>query len=253
MQIDGNCFPIDAGRKVRCLSTARCPLQFLQDRLDAKLAVSTLRVYVAAISAQHVRLGNQTVGSHCKGAQCQMPQLMRVPSWDLPLVLEALCQPLWALGAVWIKLAVWQDSLSASNCISKAGEGAPGPVREPGLYELERWWFRGESVAEPLIFTQEDACLSCQSVHPIPHTYKTKGLPVPFKVKCHSTRSVSASWVAWRGVPLQNIMCGGDQGQCVNGPIYRVNVAVPHAVAAAVLPRPAACSQWGGCREFIEP
>ncbi|KAK0146602.1 hypothetical protein N1851_014055 [Merluccius polli] len=66
-----------------------------QDRLDAKLAVSTLRVYVAAISAQHVRVGNQTVGSHSPvthfhtalspivGAQRQMlPQLMRVPLWN---------------------------------------------------------------------------------------------------------------------------------------------------------------------------
>ncbi|KAK0135470.1 hypothetical protein N1851_028681 [Merluccius polli] len=54
-------------------------LRFLQDRLETKLAVSILRVYIAAISAQHVRVGNQTVGSHSlvtrflKGAQRQTP------------------------------------------------------------------------------------------------------------------------------------------------------------------------------------
>ena len=75
-------------------------LRFLQSLLDRKLSASTLKVYVAAISARHGRVGGQTVGSHTlvsrflKGAQRQNPpQVARVPSWDLPLVLEALRLP----------------------------------------------------------------------------------------------------------------------------------------------------------------
>ena len=74
---------------------------------------------MAAIPAQHFRVGNQTVASHSlvtrflKGAQWQTPpQLMRAPSWDLPLVLEA--------G-------------SSSDYIQKAGGEAPRPICEPGL------------------------------------------------------------------------------------------------------------------------
>ncbi|KAK0143362.1 hypothetical protein N1851_018509 [Merluccius polli] len=83
---------------------ASCPLPvvlaFLQSRLDAGLAASTIKVYVAAISAQHNRVDGVTVGSHTlvtrflKGAQRLRPPLRNpVPRWDLPLVLGALSRP----------------------------------------------------------------------------------------------------------------------------------------------------------------
>ncbi len=63
-------------------------------------AASTLRVYVAAISAHHVRIDGQPLGSHAlvtqflRGAQrLRPPQSIRVPSWDLSLVLNSLTLP----------------------------------------------------------------------------------------------------------------------------------------------------------------
>ena len=42
----------------------------LQSVLDNRRAASTLRVYMAAISATHARVDNQTVGSHYLIRQC---------------------------------------------------------------------------------------------------------------------------------------------------------------------------------------
>ncbi|KAI2667130.1 Transposon Ty3-G Gag-Pol polyprotein [Labeo rohita] len=74
-----------------------CPvgtvLEFLQDRLFR-------RVYVAAIAAYHAPLGGLSVGKDplvsrfLRGAlRLRPPVRSRVPSWDLSLVLEALCRP----------------------------------------------------------------------------------------------------------------------------------------------------------------
>lgn len=75
-------------------------LEFLQSLLDRGQAPSTLKVYVATISSQHVRVNNSTLGCHgqvtlfLKGALSLCPpQTLRVPAWDLPLVLEAICSP----------------------------------------------------------------------------------------------------------------------------------------------------------------
>ena len=75
-------------------------LHFLQSVLDNRRAASTLRVYMAAISATHARVDNQTVGSHylitqfLKGAQrLQPPRSLRAPSWDLQVALRSLCLP----------------------------------------------------------------------------------------------------------------------------------------------------------------
>ena len=81
-----------------------CPLplvlEFLQSLQDKGLSPSTLRVYVAAISCHHVKVGGDTVGSHrlvtqfLKGARrLHPPRPPRVPSWDLDVVLDALCRP----------------------------------------------------------------------------------------------------------------------------------------------------------------
>ena len=65
-----------------------CPvpviLRFLQSCFDDGLAAATIRVYAAAISL---------VSCFLKGTQrLRPPQRSQTPSWDLPLVLEALCQ-----------------------------------------------------------------------------------------------------------------------------------------------------------------
>ncbi|KAI2647055.1 putative rhizopine catabolism regulatory protein MocR [Labeo rohita] len=81
-----------------------CPvgsvLEFLQDRLSAGLSHSTLKVYVAAIAAYHSPLGGLSVGKDplvtrfLRGAlRLRPPVRPRVPTWDLSVVLEALCRP----------------------------------------------------------------------------------------------------------------------------------------------------------------
>ena len=72
-------------------------LSFLQSLMDKGRAFSTIKVYLAAISACHIGFGNKTVGEHplicrfMKGAR----RVLRVsksvvPTWDLALVLDAL-------------------------------------------------------------------------------------------------------------------------------------------------------------------
>ena len=75
-------------------------LKYLQTLLDKGLSASTIKVYVAAISAQHAFMDGRSVGSHAlvgrflKGViRLRPPRAVRVPSWDLPAVLEALCSP----------------------------------------------------------------------------------------------------------------------------------------------------------------
>ncbi|KAL0149630.1 hypothetical protein M9458_055157 [Cirrhinus mrigala] len=83
---------------------ANCPvgtvLEFLQARFSTRLAHSTLKVYVAAISAYHAPLGGMPVGKDplvvrfLRGVlRLRPPTRPLVPTWDLAVVLEALCRP----------------------------------------------------------------------------------------------------------------------------------------------------------------
>lgn len=72
-------------------------LCFLQDLLDGNKAFSTIKVYLAAISACHVGFGGAPIGQHplikrfMRGARRLRPvRKPLVPSWELPTVLEAL-------------------------------------------------------------------------------------------------------------------------------------------------------------------
>ncbi len=86
------------------LDPVNCPvgtvLEFLLARLSAGLTHSTLKVYVAAVSAYHASLHGQSVGRHplvtcfLHGALRLRPTVRsRIPPWDLAVVLEALCRP----------------------------------------------------------------------------------------------------------------------------------------------------------------
>ncbi|KAI2662193.1 50S ribosomal protein L9 [Labeo rohita] len=74
---------------------ANCPvgtvLEFLQARFSTGLAHSTLKVYVAAILAYHAPLGGMPVGKD--PWSLRPPTRPHVPTWDLAVVLEALCRP----------------------------------------------------------------------------------------------------------------------------------------------------------------
>nr|XP_055041679.1 uncharacterized protein LOC129429181 [Misgurnus anguillicaudatus] len=86
-------------------------LCFLQDLLDKGKAFSTIKVYLAAISACHIGFGEKSAGQHplisrfMKGA-CRIRPVSKqmVPLWDLPIVLEALSQhPFEPIEAVSLK------------------------------------------------------------------------------------------------------------------------------------------------------
>ncbi|KAL0166426.1 hypothetical protein M9458_038270, partial [Cirrhinus mrigala] len=68
-------------------------LSFLQDCLDAGRTPSTLKVYVAAISAFHVPIGDRSVGRHHLVTSFLRGAWSMVPVWDLSLVLSALAEP----------------------------------------------------------------------------------------------------------------------------------------------------------------
>ncbi len=81
----------------------RCPirvvLSFLQQGLERRLSPSTLKVYVAAIAANHDPVEGKSVGKHdwvmrfLRGARrLNPPRPPSIPSWDLSLVLRALQQ-----------------------------------------------------------------------------------------------------------------------------------------------------------------
>ncbi len=79
----------------RC--SIRAVLSFLQQGLERRLSPSTLKVYVAAISAHHNPVEGRLVGKHdlvvrfLRGARrLNPPRPPSLPSWDLALVLRAL-------------------------------------------------------------------------------------------------------------------------------------------------------------------
>ena len=85
----------------RSIDPVYCPvasvLEFLQDRFSDGVTPATLKVYVAAISANHVYMDGASVGRHplvsrfLQGARRLRPfRPVRVPSWDLSIVLQGL-------------------------------------------------------------------------------------------------------------------------------------------------------------------
>ncbi len=84
----------------RAIDPVNCPvgpvLEFLQERLTAGAAATTLRVYVAAIAARReldeIPLGrHRMVSAFMRGVRRLRPvRPMAVPSWDLSVILEGL-------------------------------------------------------------------------------------------------------------------------------------------------------------------
>jgi len=73
--------------------------RFLQERFTAGLSLSTLKVYVVAIGAYHISLDGMSVGKDplvsrfLRGTLRLWPAArMRVPTWDLAIVLQGLPQ-----------------------------------------------------------------------------------------------------------------------------------------------------------------
>ena len=94
-------------------------LCFLQDLLDKRRAFSTIKVYLAAISACHVGFGDKPAGQHplvcrfMRGARRTLPvSRPLVPLWDLSVVLDALSHhPFEPIGAVGLKFLSLKTTL----------------------------------------------------------------------------------------------------------------------------------------------
>ncbi|XP_048011810.1 uncharacterized protein LOC125245326 [Megalobrama amblycephala] len=107
----------------RGLTSYQCSVSdilcFLQDLMDKGRSFSTMKVYLAAISACHVGFEGSMVGQHplicrfMKGARRSLPVIRKtVPEWDLSMVLEALSlYPFEPLGSISLKLMSFKTAL----------------------------------------------------------------------------------------------------------------------------------------------
>lgn len=271
---------------------------------------------MAAVSARHVLVDGRSLWSHplvcsfLKGAvRLHPPRVTRVPSWDLPTVLDALrsppFEPLERADLKWvsIKLAFLLAVTSAKrvgelhalsvaeDCLRWSADGSgvalwPNPsflpkrisafhVNQPiklaaftpqaGADELPDALLLcpvralRQYIAVTAAIRRSDALFLCYGgrskgcalskqrlshwvVDAVLHAYQRRGLPAP-QVKCHSTRSVSTSWAALKGVPLIDVCAAATWASaCTFTRFYRVNVAAPHPVAAAVLSASSSCN-----------
>ncbi len=113
----------------RC--SIRAVLSFLQQGLERRLSPSTLKVYVAAISAYHDPVEGKSVGKHnlvvrfLRGARrLNPPRPPSLPSWDLALVLRTLITaPFEPLQSVELKfLSMKTLLLTALASIKRVGD-----------------------------------------------------------------------------------------------------------------------------------
>ncbi len=113
----------------RC--SIRAVLSFLQQGLERRLSPSTLKVYVAAISAYHDPIEGKSVGKHNlvvrflrRARRLNPPRPPSLPSWDLALVLRALITaPFEPLQSVELKfLSMKTLLLTALASIKRVGD-----------------------------------------------------------------------------------------------------------------------------------
>ncbi len=258
----------------------RCPirvvLSFLQQGLERRLSPSTLKIYVAAIAANHDTVEGKSVGKHdwvvrfLRGARrLNPPRPPSIPSWDLSLVLRALQQgPFEPLQTVEPKfLSMKTLLLLALASIKRVGDLHAfsvddsclqfGPADSqiilrprPGYVpKVPTTPFRDQVVslqalppeeADPALallcpvralrhyvdrtqsFRTSDQLFVCHGgrqkgnavprqrmahwiVDAITLAYQAQGVPCPFRLRAHSTRSVASSWALARGASLTDI------------------------------------------------
>ncbi len=258
----------------------RCPirvvLSFLQQGLERRLSPSTLKVYVAAIAANHDPVEGKSVGKHdwvvrfLRGARrLNPPRPPSIPSWDLSLVLRALQQgPFEPLQTVEPKfLSMKTLLLLALASIKRVGDLHAfsvddsclqfGPADSQMILRPRAGYvpkvpttpFRDQVVslqalppeeADPALallcpvralrhyvdrtqsFRTSDQLFVCHRgrqkgnavskqrmahwiVDAITLAYQAQGVPCPFRLRAHSTRSVASSWALARGASLTDI------------------------------------------------
>ncbi len=258
----------------------KCPirvvLSFLQQGLERGLSPSTLKVYVAAIAANHDPVNGKSLGKNdlvirfLRGARrLNPPRPPSILSWDLSLVLTALQQgPFEPLQTVELKfLSMKTLLLLALASIKRVGdlhafsvddsclEFGPADSQvilrpRPGYVpKVPTTPFRDQVVslqalpsgeADPALallcpvravrcyvdrtqsFRTSDQLFICHGgrqkgnavskqrmahwiVDAITLAYQARGVPCPFRLRAHSTRSVASSWALARGASLADI------------------------------------------------
>ncbi|KAL0147122.1 hypothetical protein M9458_057646, partial [Cirrhinus mrigala] len=215
---------------------ANCPvgtvLEFLQAHFSTGLSHSTLKVYVAAISAYHAPLAGMPVGKDppvvrfLRGVlRLRPPTRPHIPTWDLAVVLEALCRPPFEpIEEIPVRfLTIKTALLLALTSLKRVGdlqalsvtpshlEFAPGMIKaflypRPGA----ALWRKSEQlfvcygpVKKGYPATKET--LSRWIVDAISTAYESSDLPSPLGVKAHSTHAMAASKALMAGVPIQDI------------------------------------------------
>ncbi|KAL0151374.1 hypothetical protein M9458_053368, partial [Cirrhinus mrigala] len=200
-----------------CSSRGRCGiksvLSFLQGGLDRHLSASTLKVHVAAISANHDLVGGRSVGKHdlvirfLRGAQrLNPPRPHLIPSWDLAVVLQGLQQdpfePLQDQVVTLQAISSQEDDLNLTLLC---------PVRALRIYfERTRPFRCSEQLFVCYGGQQKGKAVSKQRIsHWLVDAsctaYQTRGLPCPLGVRAHSTRGVAASAALANGASLTDI------------------------------------------------
>ena len=122
-------------------------LEFLQYKLSSGTGPSTLRTYVAAISACHGLIDGISVGKHplvarfIRGAKrLRPPTRATVPSWDLAIVLEGLAGPPFEpLESAPDRLLTLKMFFSHGHYLSKENWGFTGFVSPAILLRFCPW------------------------------------------------------------------------------------------------------------------
>ncbi len=258
----------------------RCPirvvLSFLQQGLERRLSPSTLKVYVAAIAANHDPVEGKSVGKHdwvvrfLRGARrLNPPRPPSIPSWDLSLVLRALqhgpfeplqtvepkflsMKTLLLLALASIKRVGDLHAFSVDDSCLQFGPADSQIILRPRpgyVPKVPTTPFRDQVVslqalppeeADPALallcpvralrhyvdrtqsFRTSDQLFVCHGgrqkgkavskqrmahwiVDAITLAYQAQGVPCPFRLRAHSTRSVASSWALARGASLTDI------------------------------------------------
>ncbi|KAL6479143.1 hypothetical protein MHYP_G00125760 [Metynnis hypsauchen] len=182
--------------------------------LDKGKAFSTIKVYLAAISACHIGFGDKPVWQHplvcrfMKGAHRKRPvSRPLVPPWDLSLVLDALCcHPFEPLEGVGLKF------LSLKTVLLLALTTAKRVGKPLSRQRLSHWIVEAIALA-----------------------YKCKGSQLPEGLRAHSTRGMATSWALFRGVSVLDL-CTAASWASGNTFVrfYRLDVTGPSLVHAVL-------------------
>lgn len=71
----------------------------------------------------------------------------------------------------------------------------------------------------------------------IKQAYEMAGRPAPLDIICHSTRGVTTSWAAMKGVALSEICAAASwKVTCTFPRLYHLNVAFGSSLATAIVP-----------------